>query len=203
MILYQRLCESPGSKHNTLAVTELSAKGPRLHCLAGKKVINKSSLRRKQLNNEFLNFFLSEIQRGKTELTYLIQLHQVEGFRSAYPCSYPQGIWLDPSPHIGTQGSQGKICECKCKCQSKFRFLALSRYVIFEGHLVDIYCRQEKFKKCCNPIIHQTSECKINQNVMICRQEFHTQLRKNIYDFKKTNIIPKALFRCFFVLFCF
>lgn len=25
---------------------------------------------------------------------------------------------------------------------------------------------------------------------MICRQEFHTQLRKKIYDFKKANIMP-------------
>lgn len=92
MILYQRLCESPGSKHNTLTVTELSAKGPRLHCLAGKEAINKSSLRRKQLHNEFLGFFLSKIQRGKKELTYLIWLHQGEGFTCAYPCSYPQNL---------------------------------------------------------------------------------------------------------------
>lgn len=76
----------------------------------------------------------------------------------------------------------------------------MSRDVIFEGHLVESYCKQEKFKKCCKPFIHQTSECKINQNVMICRQEFHTQLRKDIYDFKETNIIPNPLFFFFFLI---
>lgn len=34
---HQRLIESCGSKHNTLLITEPSAKGPHLHCFAGKK----------------------------------------------------------------------------------------------------------------------------------------------------------------------
>lgn len=35
---------------------------------------------------------------------------------------------------------------------------------------------------------------------MICRQEFHNQLQKDIYDFKETNIIPNPFFFFFFNL---
>lgn len=53
-------CASHGSKHNTLLVAELSAKGPCLHCLARKKIINKRTFRRKQLKNDFFFFFFPQ-----------------------------------------------------------------------------------------------------------------------------------------------
>lgn len=98
---HQRLYESHGSKHNTLLITEPSAKGPQFHCLAGKQTINKCSFRRKQLNNElffFSKICRSKLRRGKKELTHLIQLHQDENFTPTYPRSCP-GALAESCPH--------------------------------------------------------------------------------------------------------
>lgn len=43
MALNQRLCQSPGSKHNTLFVTELPPNGPCLRFLVGRKEVSKKT----------------------------------------------------------------------------------------------------------------------------------------------------------------